>query len=1347
MIGNITTATGVHEGLLVKMTNGGDIISQQRLRIAGADVAIASGEALLNGNVIVGGVFRDGSKRAFVAQLRSDFTTDWVKTISLPFVPDAFAMDYFGENGIAVAAHAGRDVVLAMLQGDGIVRWSQQIEINDMTGLGGFHSINSETLGLAANCTGNGKKEARIIGVYKTTGAVASAHTVNGAGEEMMATAITEFDGRGRLAGIIKDGSGKFKFLRNVFYSSESAEAEHRYPGNEPIDFTARAAMDNAGDVLGLSIPERGKLLFLRHFAAYQTSPEHIRSYDVPVGAAIASVARSFDGGFLFGLNTRNGDTLVLIKTDSTGILAGCQYNTLPILFSEEISRVHQPAATPQSVPVVIGVQSTNLVQANTTLGQAFKCRENYCPPATIEDECLQSFFKTYRSGSYVDAVVRSYLMRGNRHIAITGRQDRIIGSEVQSEGGLKLFSENGSFIRGVKIITGMSNAAMISRKMTDSTIMLLTYSSLNNGSRRYTFSLVSDNLEVLWNSTFEPQAGNEFYSSGVFDGMDIHRDDEGNYYLAGSTVGFMEPPKISVYKMDSKGAPQWFKTFSANANTNLGTVKAVSTKSTLIVIAEGNMHGSISVRFDKTTGNVLNGYLYQNSGSGMAYSRFAQKEGNHFIYSGDRNSSFMMASFDTLGRPIKIRSIEQLEIFRAGAMRDGLFYGWSRHFDGNGYKDVLLKADTALNILAFNQYQLLQWNVPHSLAVSAEGNVYAWGRLITNSSDNPFLMKFTSDGALGTCTYTKATPTIIDHDPQARAISFTPVSKTFNSPNIDIRVAAAEYGPVVSELLCSSKPECNQLKIAGAASVCGLGVNYSVRFTTNPGCTQQPMWQYDTAKVTMHQTTDSTAVFRFKQQGAHWIKAGLVAGCTTYFDSLQVYVSQVQSTTLNLGADTSICVGGTVHLNARAGFASYRWQDNSTDSIFAVKAPGMYYVAATDGCGRVFADTIDIKAAAVVPFDLGQDLLKCNSDTVQISLPAGFTNFKWTPSKSLVAKDDRTALAFPAITTQYKATAEYAPGCFATDSITVMVRYAAPVNLGRDTSFCAGDSVRLRAANGFDHYEWNTGHITPELVVKASGDYIINAWDAVGCKSSDTLTILDLYKKPVVHLNRDSLLCAGATRTLDAGSGYTKYLWNDGSNRSTLQVSKVGFYAVAVEDEHGCRGGDSVSIKTVVPLPSAFLPKDTMLCRYSKLTLRPSGNFNTYQWSTGAASKAVTIEQPGYYWLKVTDQFGCTGVDSIFLAAQQCMEGFYIPNAFTPNTDGRNDLFRPLIFGDIIKYHFAVYNRWGQKVYESDEPGRGWDGGYKGIVDKTAAFVWTCTYQLQGADVRHEKGTVMLVR
>jgi gliding motility-associated-like protein len=88
-----------------------------------------------------------------------------------------------------------------------------------------------------------------------------------------------------------------------------------------------------------------------------------------------------------------------------------------------------------------------------------------------------------------------------------------------------------------------------------------------------------------------------------------------------------------------------------------------------------------------------------------------------------------------------------------------------------------------------------------------------------------------------------------------------------------------------------------------------------------------------------------------------------------------------------------------------------------------------------------------------------------------------------------------------------------------------------------------------------------------------------------------------------------------------------------------------------------------------------------------------------------------------------------------------------FLPNAFTPNFDGKNDLFKVTVHGRIVKYYIAVFNRFGEMVFTSKDPLRSWDGFYKGRPAETGNYVWTCVYQLDGESQVDKKGQILLIR
>ncbi len=293
-------------------------------------------------------------------------------------------------------------------------------------------------------------------------------------------------------------------------------------------------------------------------------------------------------------------------------------------------------------------------------------------------------------------------------------------------------------------------------------------------------------------------------------------------------------------------------------------------------------------------------------------------------------------------------------------------------------------------------------------------------------------------------------------------------------------------------------------------------------------------------------------------------------------------------------------------------------------------------------------------------------------------------------------------------------------------------------------TGFCQDDSVALRPESGFISYLWNTGETSNSIIVNVAGAYSVVAKDKDGCNTIDTFVVAR-YPYPTPGFHRFENLCNGGTITLDAGPISSYYLWNNGSNTETITTNKPGQFWVTSTTAHNCRATDTVNVVTV-QRPGDFLIPSVSKCPYNTVTLTPSNNFNLYRWSNGSNTKSIDVSAKGFYWLDVTDRNGCTGRDSITVVDSTCPEYFFMPSAFTPNSDNHNDKFRPRFSGPLSGYHLAIYNRWGKLIFSTNDSSAGWDGTVEGHQQALGVYVWLCSYTLDGKS-HNEKGTVVLVR
>lgn len=668
-------------------------------------------------------------------------------------------------------------------------------------------------------------------------------------------------------------------------------------------------------------------------------------------------------------------------------------------------------------------------------------------------------------------------------------------------------------------------------------------------------------------------------------------------------------------------------------------------------------------------------------------------------------------------------------------------------------YQTKLAKLDSAYNIIwskhhaAVNlgQYFYAASDADESMVIAGNevGSVNAYyssqsAKIVVRKIDSSGIAPFTS------CTLydqpMAKTPITVLHQP----FSWTSdVASTTVSENL--QVVNYSFYPELRYKCPDYVDSCSFLKVTGPRNVCNLSDSYTYTIHKTKGYGQPTQWNIPSS-VSILLQTDTAITVRFTALGSYTIAATLPFGCAPVKDSVKVLVAS-NIPPLNLGADTSLCPSTSTTLHAGPLYLSYLWQNGSTDSLFQAGTPGIYWVEVKDSCGNLLRDSVTITAAAAVPLSLGPDRTMCKGDTLHLDAPSGFLNYTWSPNYNISSTVSQHVIVSPVIDTAYYLKAEKTTGCFGFDTVRITIQQAPPIQLGADKSFCTGDSAVLNAGPGFASYQWNNGQISPQITVYAAGSYSVIGTAATGCRSYDTLRILNVYPLPVISLNKDTTLCTGDIRVLDAGAGHSSYLWSNGQTSPAITVNTTGIYSVHIIDSHGCAGTDSTRITKILPLPAGFLPGDTAICNYGSTQLSATGTFDRYTWSTGSTSPSIFISAPGWYWLQVQDKSNCTGKDSILVSTKECIKGFFMPTGFTPNNDGKNDLLKPLLFGNIRQYQFWVYNRSGQLIFETTDPTKGWDGRLKGQLQDGNVFVWMCQYQFEGEPVNVEKGTAVLIR
>jgi gliding motility-associated-like protein len=341
---------------------------------------------------------------------------------------------------------------------------------------------------------------------------------------------------------------------------------------------------------------------------------------------------------------------------------------------------------------------------------------------------------------------------------------------------------------------------------------------------------------------------------------------------------------------------------------------------------------------------------------------------------------------------------------------------------------------------------------------------------------------------------------------------------------------------------------------------------------------------------------------------------------------------------------------------------------------------------------------------------------------------------------------------------------------------------------LSPDTTLCIDSTIIIGATPGFAGYLWNTNATTPAISIFNAGTYTVKVTDNNGCTASESM-IVTAFACPAcdhvpIGLQSTVRQCSDSTLTIELSQPILcSSIASDGSDfsipgipiasaaaencqggfTSAVVLNFAGHFPTGNYTVNGEVGSDGNTLFDVchdsLPLPASlgfmippltpprFLPADTTKCDYSTIVISATPGFMAYLWNNQDTAPSLVVTTPGTFTLQVEDSYGCVASGSITVKDSACPQYVYLPNAFTPNNDGHNDLFRPVFAGPTSDYRLVVYDRWGRLVFESKDPSAGWDGTTGGREQPAGAYVWICTYDLYEQPARAQRGTVLLIR
>ncbi len=492
-------------------------------------------------------------------------------------------------------------------------------------------------------------------------------------------------------------------------------------------------------------------------------------------------------------------------------------------------------------------------------------------------------------------------------------------------------------------------------------------------------------------------------------------------------------------------------------------------------------------------------------------------------------------------------------------------------------------------------------------------------------------------------------------------------------------------------------------------------------------------------------------------------------AGCQDT-DEVEIFITPPPVASITAG--DSICPGSSFTLTASGG-TSYQWSNGETTQSITVTPDSteIFTVIAFVGtCGDDTSATVIVMPLPIV--NAGNDDEVCLGNSVQLIGTTPEQIHFWSPA-TVDTITNLNPIASPTVTTTYTLTVTDVFGCTNTDEVVIIVNPLPPVSVGPDKKICSDTYTQLQATGAIS-YAWSpsTGLLNDSIPNPISGGgnfdtttYIVTGTDINGCQNTDTITVFVLFPFTVTYPN-DTCYCIGESSELCAiSTTQSTFKWKpltgiDSSNAACVLATPIvnTTYTIYVSDSLGCYADTGQVEICIYPLPSVISsPDETILVgTIAQLTAYHISNpgTGTYQWLPDSTLTCYGCEDPianplisTIYIVTLTDLNGCKDEDTTVITVYCNDNVLFVPNAFTPNGDGKNDEFHLDGVG-ISELHFLkIYNRWGQLVFETTDFLAKWDGKINGKKSEPEVFDYFLEAVCSTGELIRKQGNITLIR
>jgi gliding motility-associated-like protein len=494
--------------------------------------------------------------------------------------------------------------------------------------------------------------------------------------------------------------------------------------------------------------------------------------------------------------------------------------------------------------------------------------------------------------------------------------------------------------------------------------------------------------------------------------------------------------------------------------------------------------------------------------------------------------------------------------------------------------------------------------------------------------------------------------------------------------------------------------------------------------------------WDFGETEDNTDKSTSTFPSYKYKQPGTYEIQ--LIAGNINCADTYTKEVRIVDPVFPNLGPDDTLCNPFTRIIDGGLSTQAIIWNTGTIGSQISVNQPGNYIATyQKEGCS--YKDTITIVEDNDRPV-LPVDSVICENVPFEINLSVGnqYKSINWSTGES----STQITVNQPNV---YAVQVTTMNDCVFEDTMNIVHKELPMVNIN-DTNICPLTNGFFEVGTPNLSYQWSTGSTDQRITVNQPGKYSVKAFDGK-CYNEDS-AILDIIDIGPYGLPKDTVFCDKVFMVLNPGNQFKSYNWSTGEKTPIITALNEGTYAVILTSQEGCVVSDSITLGRN-PLPNVGLGPDTIVCQAIHPVL-DAGPGVVYLWQDGSNLRTLTAFETGIYHVEVTDQNGCINSDTVEVTKNPNAypSNLYMPNAFTPNGDGINEIYPDNQFKDIgVFYNLKIFNRWGEKLADFDSPDGNWDGTYKGQKQEEGVYIYLVSWIGCDNTRRSKQGNITLLK